>query len=294
MSEPACLYALIESPRERHEAILARGVEPLATRWRDDPNLDSLFFVRYSEPVWQVRFRVLGEPGWIDRVARPACEAAFAPLLAEGVAGTLKFAVYDRELERYGGERGMRLAERLFHLDSLAVLDWLALERAGSTRWSRREFALAMAESFADGFGFDPTGRREFYRQGYQWAFDLGTWGESERALLEERFERNRPGLEALLTADPPRTGSPAEHALVAGFENDSVPTFAALRTGLADGSVHAHAPHLAWSLAHMFTNRLGIEPAAEAILRFMAGRRFDLALAAGESEPAAGALARE
>ena len=293
MSEPSCLYALIEASRERHESILTRCVEPLAVRWRNQPQLDSLFFVRYSEPTWQVRFRVLGDPDWIERTVRPACEAAFAPLLAEGVADALKFAVYDRELERYGGERGMRLAERLFHLDSLAVLDWLALEREGNTCWSRREFALLVAERFAEGFAFTPGGRREFYRQGYQWAFDLGTWGEDERALLEERFERNRRGLEALLAAGPPPTGSPAEHALLAGFENASAPVFAALRGGLQDGSVRAHAPHLAWSLAHMFTNRLGIEPAAEAILRFMAGRRFELGLAAGESAPAS-AHARE
>ena len=45
------------------------------------------------------------------------------------------------------------------------------------------------------------------------------------------------------------------------------------MRSGLAEGRIRAHATHLAWSLAHMFTNRLGIEPAAEAILRFMASR---------------------
>jgi len=273
MSEPACLYALIEAPRERHEDILERCVAPLSLRWRADPNLDSLFFVRYSEPVWQVRFRILGEPAWIEGAARPACEAALAPLRAEGNVSRVRFAAYERELERYGGPAGMRLAERLFHLDSLACLDWLALERSGDARWSRREFALVMAERFRAGFEFAPAERREFYRQGYQWAFDTGVWSEPERGVLEQRFERNRAGLEALLGADPPLTGSAAEHALVDGFRAAAAPVFALVRSGLAEGRIEAHAPHLAWSLAHMFTNRLAIEPAAEAILRFMASR---------------------
>lgn len=275
MSDPACLYALIEAPREDHEAIVSRCVEPLARAWRREPRLASLFFVRYSEPIWQVRFRMLGDPQWIHGIARPACDEALAPLVFEGLVVRHRYAVYDRELERYGGEVGMGLAERLFHLDSLACIDWLALERTGAASWTRREFALVMAEAFADGFEFAPAGRREYYRQGYQWAFDSGLWGESERARLDQRYERNRRGLEALLAFNPPGTGSAAEHIIVTHFRHEAAPGFRLLRSGLSSGSIRAHAPHLAWSLAHMCTNRLGIEPAAEAILRFMAGCRF-------------------
>jgi thiopeptide-type bacteriocin biosynthesis protein len=282
MSEPACLYALIEAGREQHDAILARGLTPLAMRWRAAPELSSLFFVRYSEPTWQLRFRVLGAPSWIERTARPACEEALAPLLAEGVARGLRFATYERELERYGGEAGMHLAERLFHLDSLACLDWLALERAGTATLSRREFAMATAEVVADGFAFSRPERAEFYRQGYSWAFDSGLWGEPARALLEQRFEKNRAGLDRLLGNGIPRTGSPEEWAVLLDYRDRAAPAFHALREGLAREEIKVHPPYLAWSLAHMGTNRLGIDPAAEAILRFMAGRRFARSDAAG------------
>jgi len=274
MSEASCHYALIEAPREHHEAILERAVTPLAGRFRAAAGLESLFFVRYSEPTWQLRFRVLGDPGWIDRVVRPEVRSALAPLVAEGLSTAVREATYDRELERYGGPVGMRLAERIFHLDSLAALDWIALERAGRTQWGRREFSLLLAERIADLFGFAEGARRLFYRQGYQWAFDTGLWDEAARATLDGRAESSRVGLAALLDRPEPATGSAEERALLRTFRTALHPAGEALRAGLADGSIGAHAPNLAWSLAHMSTNRLGIDPAAEAILRYLAGQR--------------------
>jgi thiopeptide-type bacteriocin biosynthesis protein len=274
MSEAACHYALIEAPREHHEAILERAVTPLAGRFRDADPLESLFFVRYSEPTWQLRFRILGEPAWIDDVARAEVRAALSPLLGEGVATAVREATYDREFERYGGPRGMRLAERVFHVDSLAALDWMALERAGRTQWQRREFSLLLSERIADLFGFDGDARRPFYREGYRWAFDTGLWDEGARATLDERARSSRAGLAALLDPPEPATGTGEERAVLREFRDALRPTGEALRAGLADGSIRAHAPHLAWSLAHMSTNRLGIDPAAEAILRYLAGHR--------------------
>jgi len=276
MSEPACHYALIEAAREHHETILERAVTPLAARFRGADGLESLFFVRYSEPTWQLRFRVLGDPAWIDGTARPQVRAALAPLREEGLATAVREATYDRELERYGGPVGMRLAERVFHLDSLAALDWMELERTGRTQWGRREFSLLLAERIADLFGFDEEARRLFYRQGYRWAFDTGLWDEAARAKLEERAQSNRAGLAALLDPDEPATGTAEERALLHGYGAALRPAGESLRAGLADGSIRAHAPYLAWSLAHMSTNRLGIDPAAEAILRYLAGHRRD------------------
>jgi len=274
MSEAACHYALIEAAREHHEMILERAVAPLAGRFRDAAGLESLFFVRYSEPTWQLRFRVLGDPDWIDRVARPAMRSALEPLVEEGLSTAVREATYDRELERYGGPVGMRVAERIFHLDSLAALDWMALERAGRTQWGRRELSLLLAERIADLFGFAEGARRLFYRQGYQWAFDTGLWDEAARAKLDERAQSSRAGLAALLDHMEPARGSAEECALLREFRTALQPAGEALRAGLADGSIRAHAPNLAWSLAHMSTNRLGIDPAAEAILRYLAGHR--------------------
>jgi len=275
VNDPACLYALLESPARDHDTIVRELVGPLAQRWRAAPALDSLFFVRYSEPAWQLRFRVLGDPDWLAREVRPAIARALAAPALAGRIERVTFATYEREYDRYGGPAGMRLCEQLFHLDSLACLDWLALESAGATAWTRREFALVLVERYADALGLDASARSEFDRQAYQWAFDQGVWDEAHRVTLEQAFERNRPGLEALLGADPPASGSAAEHAILHAFVGSAAPVCAALRRGLDAGEIPVHRPYLAWSLAHMFTNRMGIPPAAEAILRYMAHRRY-------------------
>ncbi|MEO6462940.1 MAG: thiopeptide-type bacteriocin biosynthesis protein [Candidatus Eisenbacteria bacterium] len=280
MRDDACLYALLEAPFEHHELIVQELVNPLAQRWRENPELDSLFFVRYSEPVWQVRFRILAGAEWIEREARPLLAQTLESAPLESAIRHVGFATYDREFDRYGGPVGMALAERLFHLDTMACLDWLALERGGETRWTRREFVLLLVERYADAMGFDAEGRLEFDRQGFQWAFDQGVWDEAHRARLDETFERNRRGLEALLGSDPPVSGSPAEQALVAEFVRALAPVASELVAGLEAGTIQAHRPYLAWSLSHMFTNRMGIQPPAEAILRYMAYRRHRDAVA--------------
>ncbi|MEP7028233.1 MAG: thiopeptide-type bacteriocin biosynthesis protein [Candidatus Eisenbacteria bacterium] len=273
MPDPACLYALLEAPRERHEELILRVVQPLARRWREEPRLDSLFFVRFSEPTWQLRFRVLGDDAWIAGEARTALDQALRAPLEDGLVAHARFARYERELDRYGGPAGMRIAERLFHLDSMAALDRLELEQSGGARWTRREFVLALVERYADGFGFAPTVREEFDRQGYQWAFDSGVWDADQRRTLDQAYARNEQGLRALLEGPQAGGASSPDRALVEEFASAAAPWFEELRDGLASGGVTAHAPYLAWSLTHMFTNRMGVEPAGEAILRYMAWR---------------------
>ena len=65
-----------------------------------------------------------------------------------------------------------------------------------------------------------------------------------------------------------------ARDACLARFVRLLAPVAAELVAGLADGGVVAHRPYLVWSLTHMFTNRMGVQPPAEAILRYMAYRR--------------------
>src|SRR5207244_5666748 len=109
-----CLFTLLYAPREQHERILADFATPLARDLRAAPELRSLFFARYNVPSWQVRFRVLGQPDWVEGPVRARVERDLAPLHAAGVVTDAEFAQYDREVERYGGEEGMALAEALF------------------------------------------------------------------------------------------------------------------------------------------------------------------------------------
>ena len=103
MDDQLCLFALLYAPREQHERILADFATPIARDLRGAPELDSLFFARYNVPSWQVRFRVLGRPGWVSGPVRERVERDLRALHDAGVIADAEFAEYDRELERYGG-----------------------------------------------------------------------------------------------------------------------------------------------------------------------------------------------
>lgn len=278
MSDPRCFYTILRAPHERLEDLLVEHVMPVVRDVRTAPELDSLFFVRYSEPTWQLRFRVLGEPAWIDGVIAPRLRALAEGLRAGGAIDGCEFATYDREYERYGGGEGMTLAERLFFRDSLAALDWMAAERAGAVARSRREFAVLLVDRLLDLARFDRKQRLAFYRHGYAWALDTGSWGERERETLEARYRELRPGLDALVFGPDGDAawGGPAPAAIARDFLAAAAPVVDAIRAGHTEGRIRQDLVYLFWSYAHMFTNRLGIESAGEAVLRFFLHRLIE------------------
>jgi class I lanthipeptide synthase len=281
MTEQRCLYTLLQAPRESHEEILCEFVTPVAAEVRADPALDSLFFARFNIPSWQLRFRLLGRPDWVEGPLRERVERRLRPLTRSGLIASVEFAVYDREIERYGGEEGMALAERLFFHDSLACLDLLAAERQGRCAKSRREFSLALTERLLDLLAFDRQRRLEFYRYGYSWALAMKTWDEEEMRLLEERYQALRPGLLDLLTGEQSRDpealwGGEEPARIAARWEEATRPVAAALLAAHAAGRVRQDLVYLAWSYAHMHCNRLGIDPTPEAILRYFLHRFYE------------------
>ncbi|TMQ71882.1 MAG: hypothetical protein E6K80_04255, partial [Candidatus Eisenbacteria bacterium] len=199
-----------------------------------------------------------------------------ARLESSGAIEGHEFGQYAREIERYGGEEGMALAERLFDLDSLAAIELCDLDRRGEMQKSRREVALLMADRFADLAGLDEHQRLRFYRRGYSWALESGEWSEADLEVLERKFQSLRPGLEQLFRddlAEATRWGGDAVLAVVDRFTADAAPVMGAIVEGHRAGRIRQDLVYLLWSYAHMFTNRMGVESTPEAILRYFMHR---------------------
>lgn len=272
-ASPACLFTLLYAGRDRHEEILADLVTPVAREIRGAPELDSLFFARYNVPSWQIRFRVLGQPEWAYGPVKARVEEGVSKLSPGAVEG-VEFATYDREIERYGGPQGMALAEQLFLHDTLAVLDLMEAERAGACAKTRREVSLLMTDRLLDMLGFDREQRLAFYAHGYRWTEEMGTWKEKERALLEDRYQGLKDGLQDLFTGEqakePELLWGGAEPARIAErWQEATAPVARRIIDAHAAGRIQQDLVYLAWSYAHMSANRLGIDPTPEAILRF-------------------------
>jgi thiopeptide-type bacteriocin biosynthesis protein len=109
---------IVEAGREACRAVGAG----LADRW---------FFVRYCDPEPHVRLRLHGRPEDLtSTLFRRLCAWA-TQLVDRGLCSSFTVGTYERELERYRGPEGMAFAEAIFHADSNAVVDILALRRTG-------------------------------------------------------------------------------------------------------------------------------------------------------------------
>jgi thiopeptide-type bacteriocin biosynthesis protein len=278
MSDFLCLYTLLHAPREHHEEILRDFATPVARLVRDRPELHSLFFARYSIPEWQLRFRILGEPAWVDGTVREIVEEHLAPLRQAPWLAGVEFATYDREVERYGGAEGMALAEKLFLYDSLACLDLIDAERRGALAKSRRELSLLLTDRLLDLLEMDRESRIGLYEFGYRWAIEQGTWDEADLRVLEERYQTLRPGLLALFEGEQSRDpellwGGSEPAAIAERWLAASRPVAQQILAAHRAGRIHQELPYLAWSYSHMQANRLGIDTTPEAILRFFMHR---------------------
>jgi lantibiotic biosynthesis protein len=276
-----CLYAVLESPPENHDRLLLELIAPLVREIRNDADLHSLFFVRYADPTWQLRFRVLGTPGWIEDLVRPRIERAILPNVESGLVLGVEFGEYAREWERYGGRRGMVLAEQLFLHDSVACLDLLDVEARGLLLTSRREYSLVFTERFLTLFGFDESRRRQFYLEGHAWAFRDGVFRDEDRPRLNRQYQTVRDALRdrvlGLRTEVPAIDFGGAEPARVAAHGLAAMrPVIEELLAAHAAGEIHQGLVSLAWSYAHLHCNRLGIDLVPEAILRYLMFRAYE------------------
>ena len=276
----ACLYAAIESPRERHDDLLRELVAPILRDLAEAPAFHSCFVVRYADPVWQLRVRVLGSPAWIHGAVRSRFDADLARFRERGAIGSAAFGEYQREWERYGGPAGMRLAEKLFTHDTLSLFDRLDAEAQGRCARSRREWSLAFVEDFLDLLELDDEGRASFYRASHDWAFREKVFEESDRDMLDARYRALRPGLEDLRAArreDRVRaSGGEVPAGITRRCLDASRPVVEEIVRGCADGSVRGTPAGLAVSWMHMHCNRLGFDLPAEAILRYVMWRYYE------------------
>jgi thiopeptide-type bacteriocin biosynthesis protein len=283
--DEACLYTLMHAPRESHERLLRELVIPVVTTIKDAPELDSIFFARYSEPDWQLRFRVLGRTSWVAMAVRPLIDAALVPAREAGLFEEVEFAQYDREWERYGGEIGMPLAERIFFQDSLACLDLIDAESRGEIAKSRREYSLLYVERFLDLMGFDRDARIAYYAFAHSWPITDGTWTSGDMDALDRKFRSLEPGLVELIRegGDAASAWGGATPARIAARCLDATrPHVDELLTHHRAGRIPQDIVSLAWSYTHMHCNRLGIDAMPEAILRYFMWRLYS-----GASHPA-------
>jgi thiopeptide-type bacteriocin biosynthesis protein len=247
------LFAKLYTGRAMADRVLA-ALAPLAETW------PAWFFIRYGDPDWHVRLRVSGDPAWLLGEVMPQLTAATRPLLDDGQVWKVQLDTYERETERYGGARGIVLAERLFHADSVAALGIVGLLDGDAGSDARWRLALRGIDQLLADLGFDTRAKLDVMSLARD-AFMREHGAERVvpfHKVLGERFRAERRALETLVdrTQDAASELAPAL-ALFDARSNANAPIIAELRAAGDRGELGLSLPELAGSYMHMHANRL-------------------------------------
>ncbi|HVT60596.1 MAG TPA: lantibiotic dehydratase [Thermoanaerobaculia bacterium] len=257
------LYAKLYTGTSTADRVLRELVSPLLAETLGSA-ADGWFFIRYGDPEWHLRLRFHGDPAALSGRVLPALHAAAAPLLADGRLWRLQLDTYEREVERYGGPAGIAIAERLFQLDSQAVLEVLDLLEGDEGADARWRLAFYGVDAMLNDLGLDVPAKLavlERLRLAFGKELAGGADGAAWKQLqvqIDQRFRTERPRLEPLLDAagDPENPLAPALAVLLRRSQA-SAPLAAELRRLEAGRRLAASMDDLAFSFVHMHVNRL-------------------------------------
>jgi thiopeptide-type bacteriocin biosynthesis protein len=252
------LYAKLYTGTGTADQVLGHLVGPLVRPWLASGAADAWFFIRYGDPDWHLRLRLHGEPRRLHAEVLPRLQAAAAPLLEVGQLWRLQLDTYEREVERYGGDRGVELAEQVFAADSEAVLTIMGLLCGDTGLDLRWRLAMRGMDLLFDDLGLTLEEKRSVARRAREgFGREFGIDG-NFRGRVGQRYRAERARLEALL--DP---GQAPPEPLAAGLEAlrrrslQLAPVTAELRRLGRAGHLSAPLADIALSYAHMHVNRL-------------------------------------
>jgi thiopeptide-type bacteriocin biosynthesis protein len=278
------LYVKLYSATATADAVLRELVGPLVRQTLGSGHVDRWFFIRYHDPDPHLRLRFQGAPESLERHVWPALRAAAAAWLDDGRIRRLALDTYEREIERYGGQDGIELAERLFHADSEAVLEIVERLDPGDAGLDERwRLTFCGMHLLLEDLGIDLHARAALLQEIRAASATEQRFDHNLERRVGDAFRRERARLEALLHASPAGDDALAPGLLALGRRSRRLRTVvAALREREAAGLLSAPRRALAVSFLHMHANRLlrSAQREQEAVLHDFLARHYESAVA--------------
>jgi thiopeptide-type bacteriocin biosynthesis protein len=241
------LYLKLYGPTPLEDELIADPVRSFAGFALSSGLADAWFFVRYADPDPHLRIRFHGDPSaLVGPLLGELCRWA-GELVAEGSCLRFGFETYDREIERYGGPRGMLLSEAVFAADSVAVSELLRVEPGSAPARDRLTLAIVTIDDLLGALGLSEEERLAWYRRHAPLAAEDG-----------RDYRERQAGLRRLLG----RAGGPG--GLGAGVEQILADRRAALERIVAElaaaeraGALDLPVAGICRSYVHLHCNRL-------------------------------------
>jgi thiopeptide-type bacteriocin biosynthesis protein len=250
------LYFSLTGQPQGEDALLAGPVRDLTSQLVEEGDVDDWFFVRYGDPQRHLRLRLHGDPERLCARVLPHVTRWGASLIAAGALDKIGLEVYERELERYGGVAGTVLAETVFSADSDAALAILGLLDDGLvSELDRVDVAVFTTDALLQDLGMDSPARRAWAEAAAPPRVESGAEYRVRKARLRKLLGGRSDSLSPL--ADELCSIVCARSAAVRPI----VDKLAALDD---EGRLSEPLPELAYSLAHLHANRIGLDRASE------------------------------
>jgi thiopeptide-type bacteriocin biosynthesis protein len=169
-------------------------------RLRQAGQIDRWFFLRFGDPEWHLRWRLHGKGAELLATVLPQLRDAMAPFIEQGIIWRIEIDTYEREVERYGGDEGIEVAEQIFEADS-----WSAVQLVQQLIWNEDEaelrwrLALLGIDELLDDLGFSLGDKHTLVSRQHHLFEQEFLVDRSVRQRLAARLRSERAWLEALL-----------------------------------------------------------------------------------------------
>ena len=277
------LFVKIYGSASHLDRLLVEELKPLVEDVLGAGEADSWFFIRYGDPHWHLRLRFHGGPATLAAKVIPRIWELGRSQAENDKLWRVQIDTYEREIERYGGIKGMAIAERLFQFDSELALQLLASisDRLGSKlRW---QMAVVSIDRLLAGLGLDTRSRRVLLNSMGKSQEKNFLTNESYRKQLSEKFRKERQALEGLIF-EPARLDDfpAATHQAWEQYAAQVQEVRGQLEDASRAGELAVPIFELASSYVHMHLNRMfrSSANAQEMVLYDFLARTYDSKLA--------------
>jgi thiopeptide-type bacteriocin biosynthesis protein len=249
------LFAKLYASPPTSDRLLTEIIGPVCKRLLSRGLIDGWFFVRYADPDEHLRWRLHVAGNTRAATVQRHVERAAATAMSRGLVRRLAFDTYEREIERYGGDTGIEVAEQWFWADSDAIVQLLdPVHGIGFDLDLRWRCAIAGVDALLSDFNFDLPARIRLI-QGLRDVF--GREFHADAAFVSQlaaRYRIEKPALERLLGAASPDA---PWHEAFAARSTRTRNALARLQQAQEAGRLHVPIETLAESYVHMHLNRL-------------------------------------
>ncbi len=256
-------YIKMYCGQSQADELISHYLAPVMRDFVNNAWIEKWFFIRYADPDFHIRIRCLSHNPTHSAAIYNALSIICKTALSDGFGWKVVSDSYDREVSRYGGLLSVVHCEKLFHLDTELIVDFIGSADAQipvSKRWLFSVFCITtLLEAF--NLNLDEKSKlinnlAESFRQEFN-------FGARQKVQLGAKYRSYRAPLDKLVfgrSMDAESTNQRIEwQAMIHRYQGELVSVATKIKALADSGKLTASLNAIICSLVHMHCNRMFI-----------------------------------